>query len=175
MGPQKRVSVCLFKGLPGVVHSSPGQSITPDESSFFRPDYFRVDSCGAERIMSKPAATAPPKFYSVENRPMEAIMTGGCWLTVSELARRYRISRQAVHINVRRHRDTIATRPGPRGSVLVELGTYDAAMGKPAVAPAPIAERHERSPRELLGDAMTLLGMAWRSAFANVRRRLTRA
>lgn len=52
---------------------------------------------------------------------------GGVWVAVAEIAKRSGTSRQAVHKNVRRwERDgQLSTKPGPRGTVLVNQVVYD--------------------------------------------------
>lgn len=52
---------------------------------------------------------------------------GGLWVPVAEIARRSGISRQAAQKNVRKwERDgALATKPGPRGTILVNQVVYD--------------------------------------------------
>jgi hypothetical protein len=105
------------------------------------------------------------------------------WVSISELARRRGVTRQAIHIQVRRHE--LELRRPPRGSGrLVNVNEYQRATGFIVPARDEIAGADRRRARgngrparsrDLLREAFGLVRAALRAAVANLRRRFTRA
>ncbi|MER8492240.1 hypothetical protein NKH53_28995 [Mesorhizobium australicum] len=63
----------------------------------------------------------------------------GVWLTLAEVARRRHVSRAAISKRVKRL--GLATRPGPGGSILVELASFDQATHETTAVRQDPAER----------------------------------
>jgi DNA-binding transcriptional ArsR family regulator len=69
---------------------------------------------------------------TVETMVVVKLGTPGLWVTVSDLARRLRVSKQAVSKRIERLESSgvLQTRSGPRGAKLVNLAQFDKAAGQ---------------------------------------------
>jgi len=108
----------------------------------------------------------------------------GNWISLSELARRRGVTRQSISLSVKRltRAGALKTRPGPRGTLLIDLREYEANTGLAVPAPtqpgAPIkrgeSELKARKAGDLLRQALGLAGEAARLVLADLRQWLTR-